>query len=122
MALLVIFFIIIVPRPVSGWCGVMSNCKSAAEGTRLCVHYGCGCECVWVVRESLVGLCVFTLGGNQKDFVEGGGETKSTGGRDPRIAWPVLGTCTSAVCRSLCPFYHFSLLLFLFLFLWSFPL
>lgn len=44
---------------------------------------------MWVVRESLVGLCVY-FGGTKKDFVEGGGDQINRGG--PRIAWPVLGT------------------------------
>lgn len=78
------------------WCGVMSNCNRRPEAP----------GCVWVVRESLVGLCVY-FGGTKKDFVEGGGDQINRGG--PRIAWPVLGT--PALLAHLITFlvYYFSL-------------
>lgn len=85
------------------WCHV--QLQSAARGTRLCVG-------VWVVRESLVGLCVY-FGGTKKDFVEGGGDQINRG--VPRIAWPVLGTPAlfAAVCPLSCPSYYYPRLLFL---------
>lgn len=99
--LLVILFIVIVPRPVKYvvWCHVQLQIGGRAEGpARLWVW-------VWVVRESLVGLCVY-LGGNQKRFRGGWGRDQTNRG-GPRIAWPVLGTCTFDVCSSVARFITF---------------
>lgn len=110
-SLLVILFIILVPRPVFG----VVSCPIANRRQR-----GPGCVCmgvgVGVVRDSLV-VCVCLLWGGTKKISWRVGETPNQQGGGPRIAWPVLGTCTSAVCCSLCLFYYFSLLLLLFLFL-----
>lgn len=99
--LLVILFIVIVPRPVKYvvWCHV--QLQIGGRGTSQAEGVGVG---VGGSRESCGFVCL--LGGEPKKISWRVGERPNQQG-GPRIAWPVLGTCTLDVCSSVARFITF---------------